>query len=184
MPRCAGRNDVYEDLRYCPQIETHPGSVNVLTRRGYYGTIEHLLLIAYSQMDMKISMMPTDYLDLLHRPLLAVLATTMPDGSPQATPLWFDFDGQVIRVNSARGRTKDRNMRRDPRVVLAIIDDANPYRYVQIRGRVVAMIEGDVALEHINQLSQRYTGQDWQIASPDEMRVMYTILPEHVSGLG
>ncbi len=133
---------------------------------------------------MKVSMMPTDYRDLLERSLLAVLATTMPDGSPQATPLWFDFDGQFIRINSARGRAKDRNMRRDPRVALVIIDDANPYRYVQIRGRVVEIIEGDVAREHINQLSQRYTGQDWQLASPDEVRVMYSILPEHVSGLG
>ncbi len=133
---------------------------------------------------MKVSMMPTDYRDLLERSLLAVLATTMPDGSPQATPLWFDFDGQFIRINSARGRAKDRNMRRDPRVALVIIDDANPYRYVQIRGRVVEIIEGDVAREHINQLSQRYAGQDWQLASPDEVRVMYSILPEHVSGLG
>lgn len=129
-------------------------------------------------------MIPSDYRDLLERPLLAVLATTMPDGSPQATPLWFDFDGQHIRINSARGRTKDQNMRRYPRVALVIIDDANPFRYVQIRGRVVAMIEGDVAREHISQLSQRYTGQDWQLARPDEVRVMYTILPEHVSGLG
>ena len=129
-------------------------------------------------------MIPADYQDLLERPLLAVLATSMPDGSPQATPLWFDFDGQFIRVNSARGRAKDRNMRRAPRVALVIVDDANPYRYVQIRGRVGEMGEGDVAREHINQLSQRYTGQDWQFARPDEVRVMYHILPEHVSGLG
>ena len=127
---------------------------------------------------------PNAYQDLLQRPLLAVLATTMPDGSPQATPLWFDTDGPYIRVNSARGRTKDRNIRRDPRVALVIVDDANPYRYLQIRGRVVEIIEGDVAREHINQLSQRYTGQDWELMSPDEVRVMYIIRPEHVSGLG
>lgn len=129
-------------------------------------------------------MLLTDYQDLLQRPLLAILATIMPDGSPQATPVWFDFDGRFIRVNSARGRTKDRNMRRDPRVALVIVDDVNPYRYVQIRGRVVKTIEGDVARQHIDQLSQRYTGQDWQLASPDEERVMYYILPEHASGLG
>ena len=126
----------------------------------------------------------TTYQDLLTRPLLAVLSTIMPDGSPQASPLWFDFDGTFIRINSARGRTKDRNMRRDPRVALVIIDDANPYRYVQIRGKVVKMIEGDVAREHINALSQRYTGQDWELASPDELRVIYFIQPEYVSGLG
>jgi len=123
-------------------------------------------------------------MDLLERPLLAVLSTIMPDGSPQATPLWFDTDGSYIRINSARGRTKDLNMRRDPRVALVIVDDANPYRYVQIRGRVVKFIEGDVAREHINQLSQRYTGQDWELMRPDEVRVMYLIEPEHVSGLG
>jgi PPOX class probable F420-dependent enzyme len=124
------------------------------------------------------------YRDLLERPLLAVLATAMPDGSPQATPLWFDYDGQYIRVNSARGRTKDHNMRRDPRVALVIVDDTNPYRYVQIRGRVIKIVEGDVAREHINQLSQRYTGQDWELMQPDEVRVMYFIEPEQVSGLG
>ncbi len=127
---------------------------------------------------------PKRYRDLFERPLLAVLATAMPDGSPQATPLWFDFDGQHIRINSARGRTKDRNIRHDPRVALVIVDDANPYRYVQIRGRVVKMVEGEVAREHINQLSQRYTGQDWELMSPDEVRVMYFIEPEHISGLG
>lgn len=126
----------------------------------------------------------TRYNDLLIRPLLAVLATVMPDGSPQATPLWFDYDGEYIRINSAKGRTKDINMRQQPRVALVIIDDANPYRYVQIRGRVVKIIEGDIARKHINELSQRYTGQDWELARPDEVRVMYLIQPEHVSGLG
>jgi PPOX class probable F420-dependent enzyme len=122
--------------------------------------------------------------ELLERPLLAILATTMPDGSPQATPLWFDFDGEHIRINSARGRTKDRNMRRDPRVALVIVDDRNPYRYIQIRGRVIDIIEGDVAREHINALSLRYTGQPWTSPRPDETRVMYLIQPERVTGLG
>jgi len=130
------------------------------------------------------TIIPTTYQDLLTRPLLAVLSTLMPDGSPQASPLWFDFDGTYIRVNSARGRTKDRNMRRDPRVALVIVDDANPYRYVQIRGKVVKIIEGAIARKHINTLSRRYTGEDWELASPNESRVIYFIQPEHVSGLG
>ena len=124
------------------------------------------------------------YHDLLERPLLAILATIMPDGSPQATPLWFDYDGEFIRVNAAAGRVKDRNMRREPRVALVILDDATPYRYVQIRGRVVKIIEGDAAREHIDQLSRRYTGQDWEPVKPDEVRVMYFIRPESASGLG
>ena len=129
-------------------------------------------------------MIPENYRDLLERPLLGVLATVMSDGSPQATPLWLDFDGQYIRVNSARGRTKDRNMRRDPRVALVIVDDRNPFRYMQIRGRVVKIIEGDVARKHIDDLSLRYTGRSWALMSPDEVRVMYFIEPERVSGLG
>ncbi len=127
---------------------------------------------------------PSNYLDLLERPLLAILATIMPDGSPQATPLWFDFDGQYVRINSAKGRVKDRNMRRDPRVALVIVDDQNPYRYLQIRGRVVEIIEGDVARLHINELSQRYTGRDWTALQPDEERVMYCIQPQYVSVKG
>lgn len=130
------------------------------------------------------AMFSPEALSLLDRPVLAILATIMPDGSPQATPLWFDYDGQFIRINSAKGRVKDRNMRRDPRVALVIVDDRNPYRYLQIRGRVVEIIEGEIASEHINQLSRRYTGQDWQAMSPDEERVMYCIRPERVSGLG
>ncbi len=124
------------------------------------------------------------YHDLLERPLLAILATTMSDGSPQATPLWFDYDGEFIRVNAAAGRVKDRNMRREPRVALVILDDATPYRYVQIRGRVVKIIEGAAAHEHIDHLSRRYTGQNWEPVKPDEVRVMYFIRPESVSGLG
>src|SRR5438094_666690 len=72
----------------------------------------------------------------------ADLATIFPDGSPQVTPVWFDTEGDAIRVNSAKGRWKDRNMRREPRVALAIMDPANPYRHLQIRGRVVRITEG------------------------------------------
>ncbi len=133
---------------------------------------------------MSKSQIPETYRDLFQRPLLAILATVMSDGSPQATPLWFDFDGQYIRVNSAKGRTKDQNMRREPRVALTIVDDKNPYRYVQVRGRVVKIIEGDVAREHINALSRRYTGQDWNAMRPDEERVMYLIEPQRISGMG
>ena len=124
------------------------------------------------------------YQDLLEAPSLAILATIMPDGSPQATPIWFDYDGQTIRINSAKGRAKDRNMRRDPRVALVILDNQTPYRYVQIRGRVVKIIEGPEARAHIDALSRRYTDEDWALADPNEVRVIYYIQPERVSGLG
>jgi len=81
---------------------------------------------------------PPEFLDLVTtKKAFANLATVMSNGSPQVTPVWFDFDGKYIRVNSAHGRVKDRNMRRDPRVALSILDPDNPYRYLSIRGRVI-----------------------------------------------
>ncbi len=89
----------------------------------------------------------------------AFLATTMADGSPQVTPLWFDVEGELLRLNTARGRTKERNTRARPRVALAILDPANPYRYLQIRGTVIEHREQG-AEEHIRQLSLKYRGTD------------------------
>jgi len=98
-------------------------------------------------------------------------------------PVWFEFDGRVVRVNSARGRQKDRNMRRDPRVALSVQDPANPYHFVQVRGRVTH-IEEKGADEHIDRLAKRYLGVDrYPHRQPGEVRVIYTIEPEHVSGI-
>ncbi|HYY15172.1 MAG TPA: PPOX class F420-dependent oxidoreductase, partial [Gammaproteobacteria bacterium] len=77
------------------------------------------------------------YLDLFQKKAFAQLATLMPDGRPQVTPVWCDFDGSYIRINSAKGRVKDRNMRRDPRVTLSLQDPDNPYRHLQVLGRVI-----------------------------------------------
>jgi PPOX class probable F420-dependent enzyme len=125
------------------------------------------------------------------RPLLtddvkayANLATVLPDGSPQVTPVWFDADGGSIRVNSAKGRWKDRNMRRDGRVALAIMDPSNPYRYVQVRGRVERITE-DGADTHIDRLAKKYLGTDtYPFRQPGEVRVIYTIRPERVTTMG
>jgi PPOX class probable F420-dependent enzyme len=125
------------------------------------------------------------------RPLLgddvkafANLATLLPDGSPQVTPVWFDTDGASIRVNSAKGRWKDRNMRRDGRVALAIMDPANAYRYVQIRGRVERVTE-DGADAHIDRLAKKYLGADqYPFRQPGEVRVTYVIRPERVTTMG
>ena len=76
---------------------------------------------------------PAKLREILDRVAFAHLATLMPDGSPQVNPVWFEFDGRVVRINSARGRQKDRNMRRDPRVALSVQDPANPYHFVQVR---------------------------------------------------
>ncbi len=129
--------------------------------------------------------LPPDFLDLVTtKKAFADLATVMPNGSPQVTPIWFDFDGKYIRVNSARGRVKDKNMRRDPRVALSILDPDNPYRYLAIRGRVVKVTE-DGAVEHINALARKYRGMEtYRNRSPDEVRVMYVIEPRRVAGQG
>ena len=80
---------------------------------------------------------PEKYLDLLQqKKAFAALATTMADGSPQVTPVWFDYSNGVVRVNTAKGRVKARNLKQDAAVALAVIDPDNPYRYIQIRGRV------------------------------------------------
>ena len=110
---------------------------------------------------------------------LAFLATLMRDGSPQVTPLWFSWDGQYILVNTAKGRTKERNMQERPVVALAIADPKIPTRYIQIRGKVVEINETG-ADEHINVLSLLYEGKPWEKV-PGQIRVQFKILPEHVN---
>ena len=102
---------------------------------------------------------PEKYRDLFQKRAFASLGTLMPDGRPQVTPVWCDFDGEHVIFNSAKGRQKDRNVRRDPRVSLAIIDPENPYRYLEIRGRVVEITE-DGADDHINKMAKKYLGVD------------------------
>ncbi len=127
---------------------------------------------------------PSNYHDLLGQPAFASLATLMPDGSPQVTPVWFDFDGTHLLVNSARGRQKDRNMRRNARVALAIMDPANPYRYLEVRGRVIEITEQG-ADAHINKMAKKYLNQDqYPYRQPGEVRVLYKIKPEHTTGMG
>jgi PPOX class probable F420-dependent enzyme len=130
------------------------------------------------------SSIPEKFANLFHKPVFASLATVMPDGSPQVTPVWVDYDGKHVLFNSALGRVKDKNVRRDPRVSLAIQDPENPYRYVEVRGRVVEITQ-DGADEHINKLSQKYLGKPvYPFRQSAEVRVLYKIEPEHVSSMG
>ena len=127
---------------------------------------------------------PENYLDLLQQPAFANLATLMPDGSPQVTPVWFDYDGKHIVINSAKGRVKDRNMRRNPKVSLSIMDPKNPYRYLEIRGTVTEITEKG-ADAHIDKQAKRYLNKDkYPFRSPDEVRVLYKITPERTSAMG
>ncbi len=128
---------------------------------------------------------PQNFQDLLTDEAKAFLflATTMADSSPQVTPVWFNHDGEYLLINSAKGRAKDRNMRARPRVAAAIMDPANPYRYIQLRGRVVEITEQN-AREHINALSQKYTGNPVYPGPADETRVTYKIRVERATTMG
>jgi PPOX class probable F420-dependent enzyme len=126
---------------------------------------------------------PQKYLDLFQKRAFANLGTIMSDGSPQVTPVWVDYDGKYVRFNSALGRVKDKNVRRDPRVSLSILDPDNSYRYLAIRGRVVEITQKG-ADEHIDSLAQKYLGQPYPYRQPGEVRVTYKVEPEKVSSMG
>jgi len=122
---------------------------------------------------------PEKFLDLIKNETKAYLflATTMPDGSPQVTPVWFDTDGEHILINTNIGRVKDRNMKEHPKVAMVIQDPSTPYRYIQVRGEVVEMTR-EGADEHINRLSLKYDNRPWAYRE-GQKRIIYKIKPEH-----
>src|SRR5262245_24385613 len=95
----------------------------------------------FSRRNFMAGVIPEKYLDVFQKKAFAHLATLMPDGTPQVTPVWVDYDGTHILVNSARGRQKDKNMQRNRAVALSIQDPDNPYRYLEVRGKVVDITE-------------------------------------------
>jgi PPOX class probable F420-dependent enzyme len=121
---------------------------------------------------------PSSHIDLLERPIVAAFATTLPNGTPQVTAIWFNYENGYLYVNTAAGRLKDKAVRARPYVALMVIDPADPYRYIQVRGPVVEITE-EGAAEHINFLSHRYEGKDYNLP-PGQQRVRYTIAPEHI----
>src|SRR5665213_1344166 len=128
---------------------------------------------------------PDVYRDLLlEKRAFAHLATVMPAGSPQNTPVWFDYTDGKIRVNSAKGRVKVRNMVEGAPVALSILDPDNAYRYIQIRGRVGHVTE-EGADAHIDSLAKKYLGKDkYPWAQPDQIRVIFEIEPDKVQVMG
>ena len=128
---------------------------------------------------------PEKYLDLLQqKKAFAELATIMPDGTPQVTPVWFDYTAGKVRVNTAKGRVKARNLKPGAPVALAILDPDNPYRYIQIRGRVASTKEAG-ADAHIDSLAKKYLGKEtYPFRQPGEVRIMYEIEPSSISGHG
>jgi PPOX class probable F420-dependent enzyme len=128
---------------------------------------------------------PDAFLDLLtEKKSIANLATLQPDGSPQVTPVWFDYVDGKVRVNTAKGRVKARNLTEGAKVAMSIVDPDNDYRYIQIRG-TVDKATTDGAMAHIDGLARKYLGQDsypWH--KPGDVRVMYEITPAAVNAMG
>jgi len=128
-------------------------------------------------------MIPEKYMDLLEKPAFGNLGTLMKDGSPQVTPIWVDYDGKFVRFNSAKGRVKDKNIRRDPGFRLRS-RTRQSYRYLEIRGKVVEITENG-ADDHINKLSKKYLGNPvYPFRKPGEVRVTYKIEPQKISSMG
>jgi PPOX class probable F420-dependent enzyme len=129
-------------------------------------------------------MIPSGYEELLESTALAHIATIGPHGEPQVTPVWFGWDGQHVRFSQTKTRQKLHNLQRDPRIALSIVDPANPYRYLEIRGHVIA-VEEDPKLDFINSMAKKYLGQDkypWH-REGDE-RVVIVVEPERTTQMG
>jgi PPOX class probable F420-dependent enzyme len=127
---------------------------------------------------------PEKFRDLFTKQAFAHLGTLMADGRPQVTPVWCDHDGTHVRINSAKGRVKDKNMRRNKKVALSIMDPDNPYRYLAVQGVIVEITEQG-ADAHIDSLAKKYLGKDkYPFRQPGEVRVMYKIRPEKISTMG
>jgi PPOX class probable F420-dependent enzyme len=134
---------------------------------------------------MTTTVIPEKYLPLLtEKKAFAHLATLMPDGSPQVTPVWFFYEKGKFLVNTARGRVKDKNMTKNAKVALSIIDPDNPYAHVAVRGTIVSITE-EGADANINALTKKYIGQDkYPFGQPGDVRVIYEIQPSSVSAQG
>lgn len=127
---------------------------------------------------------PEKYRDLFTKRAFAHLGTLMSDGSPHVTPVWCDYDGKHIRVNSAKGRVKDKNMRRNRKVAITVTDPDNPYRYLAVRGEVEEITEKG-ADSHIDLLAKKYLGKEkYPYGQPGEVRVLYKIRPDRISIMG
>lgn len=124
---------------------------------------------------------PAEYQDLFEKRSFAFVATLLPDGSPHVTPTWVDFDGEHVLVNTIQNNRKDKNLRNDPRITLAIADPENPYRYLSVRGEVVERRE-EGAREHLDTLAERYTGEAKYPGPGGDQRVVLVIRADHVSG--
>ncbi len=127
---------------------------------------------------------PESHQRLLSEPVIAYLSTIMPDGRPQVNPVWCDYDGTYVRVNAADDRQKTRNMQRRKFATVLLMDQAGPYFWMEIRGRVINMTTAG-AMDHMHVMAKKYTGRDqYTPIREEEVRVMFTIEPERVVTFG
>jgi PPOX class probable F420-dependent enzyme len=133
---------------------------------------------------MPATAIPSSHADLFQKKSFASLATLMPDGKPQVTPVWVEYDGHHVIINTAEGRQKDKNLQRDKRVALSLMDPDNPYRYLEVRGKVVERTHTG-ADANIDALAKKYLGKDkYPFRQPNEVRVIYKIEPQHATTMG
>ena len=132
---------------------------------------------------MSTPVIPEKLLDLFTKKAFAHLATLMPSGEPQVTPVWIDYGGKLVVINTAAGRQKDKNLQRDGRVSISIADPDNPYRYLEVRGRVSERTTSG-ADAHIDKMAKKYLDQDkYPFRQPGEVRVIFKVTPEHVTSM-
>jgi PPOX class probable F420-dependent enzyme len=140
-----------------------------------------LVVASRKELIMADTVIPASHLDLFKKKAFANLATLMPNGQPQVTPVWVDYVGGQVIINTAEGRQKDKNLKRDSRVALSIMDPDNPYRYLEVRGRVTERTL-DGADQHIDAMAKKYLGKDkYPFRQPGEVRVIYRVKPEHTT---
>ena len=133
---------------------------------------------------MKVRVIPDTFLDLFTKRAFAHLATLMSSGQPQVTPVWVDYDGERIIINTAAGRQKDKNLQRDGRVSMSIADPDNPYRYLEVRGRVSERTTSG-ADAHVDKMAKKYLDQEkYPFRQPGEVRVIFKVTPERVTSGG
>ncbi len=129
------------------------------------------------------AVVPDTHRDLLDGAVIAHLATARPDGTLQNNPVWFEWDGEHIKISQTRARQKMRNLEHDPHVALSLTDPDNPYRYLEIRG-VVDRIEDDPDRDFIDRLSERYMGKrPYPYHQPDDERIVVFVRPEDTSSM-
>ncbi len=124
--------------------------------------------------------MDKQVIELFEGPNLVFIATIMKDGSPQVSPVWADYENDHVLVNTAEGRIKHKNVLRDPRVAISVVDKKNPLNMTTIRGKVTEIIP-DYEYKHANKLTKKYMGTDkYPFRQPGEKRTILKILPQRV----